>query len=283
MSTMSLCCSILVVIGPTMSRTAPGRHESGAAGMSIRDWYSNSEDSGWDAPGRDRLDDDRPDRSVDGWLDRATPRHDREPSAAPVHRSEPAGRRATPRNERSRGRPASPRSSRVNVVKSRHKQHKSAQRLSHLPPPRWRDILQAVHEELVRGPRRSAAALHEVLVRTGGSFGKLRLADVEEAMAAPARRATTNRPKPPPAAARPAVTNPGGWVTAVPREPLRSRRQEFIGLPIDPSAFDAATTRGRARSTNTARSAPVRGLALVGVCSSCSGPIQENGTCRCSR
>jgi hypothetical protein len=37
----------------------------------IRDWYLNAEDGGLESPGFDPANDDRPDRHVDRWLDRA--------------------------------------------------------------------------------------------------------------------------------------------------------------------------------------------------------------------
>ncbi|MEV6487835.1 hypothetical protein AB0M20_04215 [Actinoplanes sp. NPDC051633] len=268
--------------------------------MSIKDWYSNSEGSGWDAPGVDGFDDDRPDRSVDSWLDRAAPvggaalPGDGDGSVAalgdsvapmassgqPVVSPGRPGGRAAGGNQRAPRRPARPRSSR-DVAKGKHKQNDAARRLAHMPPPRWRDIVWAVHDELARDPRRSAEALHEVLVMRGGSFAKLRLVDVEEAMATPAPR-TQGRPKLP-AEPRPPLTNRANWAAPVPREPVNSQRFNFIGLPMDASAVERRNARGRTGSAGSAKSSGVRGLALVGVCSSCSGPIQETGACRCSR
>jgi hypothetical protein len=38
----------------------------------IGEWYQNRTGTGWDVPGRDWRDDDRPDQGPDSWLDRAT-------------------------------------------------------------------------------------------------------------------------------------------------------------------------------------------------------------------
>jgi hypothetical protein len=249
--------------------------------MSIDDWYKNEEDPGWDAPGRDWADDDRPDRGVDNWLDRARP-----PDT--VIRPEPSAERvpsaSTPAAARTSPTPG------TSVARRSRKPPRTSAKSKGKLPPRWPQIAGAIRAELAHTPDQDPTTLTRALRRRGGGLGGTSLLDVQRVLLAMTSGGLPNPPRQEPVRKAKADKT----TTTKKRKPKKLNRNApppadismqrpsmYAGLTLDTVALDRATktTRlGSRRATGGNQELP-----QPPICSSCRRPIQSSGACACSR